>query len=218
MRQLALFGVRSPMAVEYEESCRRAGFDIPFAVSLVGAPRALISAVIEFDALEPRHLRIPCIVCAFSPLRRQALVGMAAGAGFGFADALIDPTAIVASSARIGKGSFVNAGSVIGAQSMFGQHVLFNRSSSAGHHTMLADFVSIGPGVTLAGNVRIGEGTVIGVGSTVLPDIRIGAKAVVAAGSVVRHHVSDGVFVAGNPAVERPFDATQSSLNLPNAE
>ena len=51
---------------------------------------------------------------------------------------------------------------------------------------MIGDFVTFGPSVTLAGNIRIGDDCIIGAGSTILPDLRIGAGAIVAAGSVVR--------------------------------
>lgn len=205
--------------VEYHETCRRAGTEILFAVSVAGAPR-LQSAVpvVELDDLSSRHLATACITCAFSPLRRQALAEAATNAGLTFAEALVDPTSTIASSTRLGVGSYVNAGCVIGALSIIGNHVLFNRSSSAGHHAVLGDFVSVGPGVTIAGNIRIGEGAVIGAGSTILPNLRIGAGAVVAAGSVVRTNVRDRTMVAGNPAVEHAFDPLRSSLNLPDAE
>jgi sugar O-acyltransferase (sialic acid O-acetyltransferase NeuD family) len=219
MKQIALFGVRSPLVVEYEEACRCAGIAIPFAVSVSGAPRLLATdSVIELDDIELYHLETACVVCAFSPVRRRVLVETASNAGFTVADALVHPAATIASSARVGAGSFVNAGCVIGALSMIGENVVFNRSSSAGHHTVLADFVSVGPGVTLAGNVRVGEGSVIGAGSTILPDLRIGAGAIIAAGAVVRHHVADGIMVAGNPAVPHAFKFDQSSLNQPDGE
>ena len=218
-RQIALFGARSPLVVEYEESCRRSGITIPFAVTVDGAPRlAQTSNILELGELAPSHLDVAFIAAAFSPLRRRCLVELAIQMGFTPADAVIDPTAVVAHSARVGRGTFINAGSVIGALSMIGDHIVFNRSSSAGHHTVLANFVSIGPGVTLAGNIRVGEGSIIGAGSTILPDLRIGAGAIVAAGSVVRRHVPDGVLVDGNPARQRPFDIRRSSFNLPEAE
>lgn len=219
MNQIALFGIRSPLVVEYEETCRRAGIEIVFAVNVTGAPRLQPAVpVVELDDLSPLHLATACITCAFSPMRRQTLVQSAAKAGFAFAEALVDPTSTIASSTRLGVGSYVNAGCTIGALSIIGNHVLFNRSSSAGHHAVLGDFVSVGPGVTIAGNIRIGEGAVIGAGSVILPNIRIGAHAVVAAGSVVRTNVKDGTLVAGNPAIEHAFDPLRSSLNLPDAE
>jgi sugar O-acyltransferase (sialic acid O-acetyltransferase NeuD family) len=219
MKQIALFGIRSPLTVEYEETCHRAGIAIPFAVKIAGTPRLHVDApIVAVEDLLPHHLETACIVCAFSPMRRRALAEAATSVGFTFAEALVDPTSTIARSAHLGVGSYVNAGCAIGGLSIIGDHVLVNRSSSAGHHAVLGDYVSIGPGVTLAGNIRVGEGSVIGAGSTVLPGIRIGVRAVVAAGSVVRNDVRDGTMVAGNPAVEHAFDPLRSSLNLPGAE
>jgi acetyltransferase-like isoleucine patch superfamily enzyme len=78
--------------------------------------------------------------------------------------------------------------------------VVINRSASVGHHCFLDDYASLGPGVTLTGNVWVGNGSCVGAGSVVLPDVRIGDGAIVSAGSVVRRHVRPGAVVAGNPA------------------
>lgn len=219
MKKIALFGIRSPLTADYEETCDRAAIVIEFAVSVAGAPR-LLSAVpiIELADLQPYHLSTAYVACAFGPLRRRALVEIATKAGFAAVEALIDPTSTIARSSRLGAGTYVNAGCVIGALSMIGSHVVVNRSCSVGHHTVVADYVSLGPGATLTGNVRVEEGCVIGAGSTILPGIRIGEGSVVAAGSVVRRNVPDGVLVAGNPAEEHAFNVSESSLNFPDAE
>ena len=216
---MIIFGVRSPLVVEYEETCHRLGISITAGVSVNGVPRmldrSLIVALAEFEHLgSTDHF----VACAFTPARRAALIEIAQALGLVLAPALVDPNAVLARSVRIGAGSFVNAGAVIGAVSIFGEGVLVNRAASLGHHTVLGDHVSIGPGVTLAGNIRVGAGAIIGAGAIVLPDIRIGAGALVAAGSLVRHHVPDGAFVAGNPAVERPFDPAKSSLHILDGE
>lgn len=219
MKKIALFGIRSPLTADYEETCHRAAIVIEFAVSVAGAPRLLSAAsIIELVDLQPHHLRTAYVACAFGPLRRRALVEIATNAGFAVAETLIDPSSTIARSSRLGAGTYVNAGCVIGALSMIGGHVVINRSCSVGHHAVLADYASLGPGSTLAGNVRVGEGSVIGAGSTILPGIRIGAGSVVAAGSVVRRDVPDGILVAGNPALEHEFNLRESSLNLPDAE
>ena len=57
-----------------------------------------------------------------------------------------------------------------------------------------------GPGVVLAGGVRVGAAAFIGAGATVLPEISIGAAAVVGAGAVVTRDVAAGDVVIGNPA------------------
>jgi sugar O-acyltransferase (sialic acid O-acetyltransferase NeuD family) len=215
---MILFGVRSPLVVDLEETLHRLGISIDAAVSINGVPRVAdrkpLVDLADFAAVPGSQF----LAVAFAPGRRRALVEQAIGLGLAPAPGLVDPHAIVPRSLRVGDGSFVNAGVVIGALSIIGDHVLVNRAASLGHHVMLGDFVSIGPGATLAGNIRVGAGSMIGAGATILPDIRIGENAIVSAGSVVRKHVPDGGFVVGNPAVARPFNALRSSLNVEDGE
>lgn len=213
-RELIIFGVRSPMVVDFEEACNRAGIAIRTGVSLNGAPRSAgIGRICTLEGLDAEDLQLPFLACAFSPARRKTLAQLALARGLQPADAVIDPSAVVARSSRIGEGSFVNTMAVVGAMSMIGEGVLINRSASLGHHCIIDDFVSIGPGVTMAGNTRVGSNTVIGAGAVILPNVEIGAGAIVAAGSVVRKHVLAGTLVSGNPArPQRILRATRSAL------
>lgn len=216
---MILFGVRSPITVEYETTCGRLGLAVTAAVSVSGVPRLVDTArIVDLDDFRARPVADNFIACAFSPVRRVELAELAAGLGLQMAPALVDPHAVLAPSTRVGAGSFVNAGVVIGAVTAIGRNVLVNRSASIGHHCVIGDAVSIGPGVTIAGNVHIGRGAIIGAGATILPDIRIGRNAVVSAGSLVRRHVGDGVFVDGHPAAERPFKLARSSLQVSGGE
>lgn len=215
---MILFGVRSPLIVDVEETLHRLGIDITAAVSVNGVPRLRnrdrLVDLADFVASAGAGF----LATAFSPRRRQALVEQAIALGLVPAPALVDPTTILPVSLAVGAGSFVNAGVVVGGLSIIGDHVLVNRAVSLGHHCMLGDFVSIGPGATLAGNIRVGAGSMIGAGSTILPNVRIGENAIVSAGSVVRKHVPDGGFVAGNPAVAKPFNVRNSSLDMEDGE
>jgi sugar O-acyltransferase (sialic acid O-acetyltransferase NeuD family) len=213
-----LFGLRSPIVVDYEISAERSGRAIAYGVSVSGHPRVLSDIeIVEFAELEgcARGAALPC---AFSPKKRAELAQLAQDSGFGLADALIDPTAILPPRLRIGVGSFVNAGVVVGGGCAFGEGVLINRSASIGHHTVLGDYVSVGPGAVLSGNVRIGRNSMIGAGAVIQSGIRIGDNVLVSAGSVVRKHVSDGALIAGNPAKVMPFRNGQSSLDLMGGE
>ncbi len=199
--ELVLFGVRSPLLPDYEETCSRLGLQIAAVRVDELRPRLLDrSVMIEIGDLDESRKSLPFLACAFSPRRRMELSTMALDVGLTAVDALTDPTAVIASSTRIGSGSYIGAGVIIGAVGMLGEHVFINRSSNLGHHAFVDDFVSIGPGCTLAGNVHLGKRAFVGAGSVVLPGVRIGAGAVVAAGSVVKNDVPDGVMVAGVPA------------------
>lgn len=218
MQEIVIFGVRSPLVVEFEETCHRLGIAIRLGVSVNGAPRLRGDfMIVAVEELEGRDVSAPFVACAFAPRRRMALFEMASRT-LEPAPALIDPTAILSRSVRVEAGSYINAGVVVGSQSSIGRNVLVNRSASLGHHTLLGDHVSIGPGAVLAGNIHVGAGSMIGAGATVLPNMRIGADCLIGAGSVVREPVPDGTFVVGNPAVPHRFDPAKSSLYVEDGE
>lgn len=216
---IVLFGVRTPLVVDYEETCRRLDLDIAAGISVQGVPRMLDhSRVIALEDIDGANIDAPYITCAFSSVRRRELRDLAEAAGLTAADALIDPTAVLPASIRLGMGTFVNAGVVAGGSSFIGEHVLVNRAVSLGHHTLVEDFVSIGPGATLASNIKVEEGAVIGAGATILPNIRIGRDAIVGGGALIRKDVADGKFVTGNPAKEMRLDRSRSALNTTGEE
>lgn len=218
---MIFFGIRSPITVEYEETCRRLGIEILHGISVSGVPRSImprdkIVLLNDFDASEFQGHAF--ISCAFSPHRRADLIHEAETLGLTRSTPLVDPNAVLAEKTQIGEASFLNAGVIIGAVTKIGSGVLVNRAASVGHHCLIGDYTSIGPGATLAGNIVVGERSMIGVGATVLPDIRIGANAVIAGGSLVREDVPDNAFAAGNPAKIRQFDRNASSLNIAGGE
>ncbi len=63
------------------------------------------------------------------------------------------------------------------------------------------DFAELCPGVSVAGNCKIGNNVFIGTNSTIIPNIIIGENAVIAAGAVVIRDVPANTLVAGVPAV-----------------
>jgi hypothetical protein len=203
--ELVLYAIGSPLVAEYEETCRRLGYRIAAGVRNFPGPVYLDEAtpVVDLDALSARVLAVPCVCPLFGPANRRIARDEAAAAGFRFAAALIDPTAIVASSSSFGRGTFVNAGCVIGACTRAGEHVVINRGASVGHHVVLGELVSLGPSAVLGGNVVIDAGALIGAGAVVLPKVRIGAEAVVGAGAVVVEDVPPRTTVVGNPARAR---------------
>lgn len=200
-QELILFGTKSPLAIEYEETIQRRGFTLLAGVSLGGRSRLQARGkVISLDVCRAEFTGAAFLPCAFATGNRQWLTDAAIDAGLVPHDGLLDPTVVIASSSRVGSGSYINAGVVIGGLSVLGAFALVNRSVNIGHHCILSDYVSIGPGATLASNVRVGSAATIGAGSVILPDVQIGENAIVAAGAVVRRHVAPGAVVTGNPA------------------
>ena len=198
---LVLYGIGSPLVVDYEESCERLGVTIVGAVKNVAGPIYTISSPVHLaDELPASLLSLPFIVPIFTPGRRRLAVDDAERHGFSRSFTLVDPTAVVARSTTIGPGTFVNSGAIIGAAGSIGCFVLVNRGANIGHHARIGDYASIGPGAVLAGKVMLGRGAVVGAGAIVAPEITIGDNAVVSVGSVVSHDVSANSLVGGQPA------------------
>ncbi len=197
-----LFAIGSPIVVEYVETCRRLGREIGAAIKNYDCPdyfddESKIAAVRE---LTPVMTSWPCFCALFTPANRYAATAEALALGFSFPEALIDPTAIVASSTTAGGGTFVNAGCIVGAETVIGEHVVVNRGVSIGHHAEIAAFASLGPSAVLGGHVKVGRGATIGAGAVVLPNVEIGDHAVVGAGAVVTAGVPARTKTFGNPA------------------
>jgi sugar O-acyltransferase (sialic acid O-acetyltransferase NeuD family) len=199
---IVVYAIGSPIVPDVAETCRRLHLDvIAWVRNVEGESFAPQDAnVIEAERLSSDLLQHDFIVPLFTPRYRHAAVNEAHERGFSRPANLIDPTAVIASSATLGPGSYVNTLANIGGAARVGAFCFVNRGATLGHHADIADFVSIGPGATLAGMTRIGAGAMIGAGAIVLPRISIGRNAIVAAGAVVTQPVAPHTLVAGNPA------------------
>lgn len=113
---------------------------------------------------------------------------------------VIDPSAIVSVSARIGEGSFIARGAVVSTGATLGRGCIVNTSASVDHDCQIASAVHLSPGVHLSGSVRIGDCSWLGTGSSVRNNVTIGHDVVVGAGGAVVNDIGNGLIVVGVPA------------------
>jgi hypothetical protein len=201
MPEVVIFGVGSPLVVDFEASLHRAGSSVIAAIKNYPGEDFLLdkSKLVGLDS-SSEFIQYPFVVPLFTPANRQKAARDALARGFRVPFSLIDPTVPSLYQAKYQPGLYINASCTIGAACDFGEFVLINRGASLGHHTRIDAFVSIGPGVVIAGQVDIERGAVVGAGAVVLPKIKIGSNAVIAAGSVVTQDVPARCMVAGSPA------------------
>lgn len=210
---MVIFGVKSPLVVELEETLRRLGLPISAAVRFDETSRAAdVSRIVPIAELDPELNSEPFLPCAFAARRRREISQVAKDLGFGLTPAVIDPTAVVASTSNLSAGVFVNAGAVIGAVAMIREGAFINRAASVGHHCIIGTYCSIGPGAVLASNVTLEDDVVIGAGAVLLPDIHIGEGAVIAAGALVAKDVPSGALVRSEKAKVIPDGALGLAL------
>jgi len=134
-----------------------------------------------------------------SPEARRRVDRLATG--FGRRPAVgVHPAATLGSDVNIGPGAVITAGTILTTNITMGRHVHVNINATVGHDCILADYVTINPGVNVSGRVTLGEAVTLGAGSTVLQGISVGSGSIVGAGAVVFRDLPPGVVAFGIPA------------------
>lgn len=104
------------------------------------------------------------------------------------------------------KGNIVFAGVRMTTNIHCGDFGIYNQNCTVAHDCEIADYVTIGPGANVSGNVHLSAGAYIGTGSTILQGasckikLVVGQFAIVGAGAVVTQNVADYQVVKGVPA------------------
>jgi sugar O-acyltransferase (sialic acid O-acetyltransferase NeuD family) len=111
----------------------------------------------------------------------------------------IHPSSVISPSVKYSDGVMIAAGVVINPLVQIRKAVICNTSCSIDHECEIDDFVHIGPGAVLCGNVKVGRGSFIGANAVVRQGIVIGENVIVGAGSVVVKNIPDNCTVIGNP-------------------
>ncbi len=118
---------------------------------------------------------------------------------FSFINA-VHPSAEIGRNVILGSGNVIMAGAVINSGSQIGNFCIINTKSSLDHDNFIEDFVSIAPGVTTGGNVRIANYSAICLGANIIHGLNIGEHTVVGAGSTVLQNLPSYSVAYGTPA------------------
>lgn len=113
---------------------------------------------------------------------------------------VVHPSVSLWDSVDVGAGCIISKGVVLTCNIKIGKHTIININSNINHDCVLENYVTIGPGSHIGGNVRIGEESWIGIGTTIIHNITIGKGCFIAAGGVVVKNIPDYSFAMGVPA------------------
>lgn len=97
----------------------------------------------------------------------------------------IHPSAIVAKTAKIGRGVIICPFTVISADTKISDFVTVNVMSSIGHDSNIGQFSTLSAHVDITGGVEIGDEVFCGTGAKIVPKIKIGNQAKIGAGCTV---------------------------------
>lgn len=112
----------------------------------------------------------------------------------------VHKSAIIAGSAAMGHGNFVDAGTIVSAGAEVGNHCLIHANVFIGAESKVGDFVQVGAGSVINSSAVIEEEAFIGSGVVIVSGVTVGKGARVGAGAVVIAPVKAGETVFGNPA------------------
>jgi acetyltransferase-like isoleucine patch superfamily enzyme len=113
---------------------------------------------------------------------------------------IVDPSAFVSRTARLGVGCVIYPHCYVGANAVLGDRVFVLAGAVINHDDRLDDDVVLCANVSLAGSVHVEAGCYIGQACTVRQRLRIGRGSFAGTGAVVVKDVPSEVVVVGNPA------------------
>ena len=139
------------------------------------------------------------VIALGHPLARETIAKRVSSTGIDLLNA-IHPSAVIADSAKIGRGNMICVMSVINSDADLGHNIIVNSNVVIEHDCKIGDFASISTGAQIGGRCVIGERAFIGTGAIVVGKLRIGAGAIVGAGALILRDVPDNAVVFGSPA------------------
>lgn len=117
-----------------------------------------------------------------------------------FVPALVHPSAVVGSRARLGRGAILCPHAVVSSEAVLGDFVSINLHSTVAHDARVGEFTQVHCHCDLTGGVLVGRDVTVGSRASILPGVKVGDGATVGAGSVVMRDVPAGATVFGAPA------------------
>lgn len=107
-------------------------------------------------------------------------------------ETLIHPTAVIARTAEIGKGSLVFPNVTVSVDSILGKFGLYYLNATVSNDCVFGDYISVMTGATVSEHVRIGEESCLSAGSCIYPHKTLGCRVKTAAGAIIsRDYVDD---------------------------
>lgn len=110
---------------------------------------------------------------------------------------IVDDTAVIATDARIGEGTYVGKNAVINSDASVGKMCIVNTGAIVEHDCVVGDFSHVAVGAVVCGMSKVGAETLIGANATVIQCMDVGNQSKVGAGAIVLKQVPDNTTVSG---------------------
>lgn len=115
---------------------------------------------------------------------------------FNFWESIVHPTAVIASTSPVGKGSIVFPQVTVSVDTKLGEFGLYYIHSTICNDCAIGNYVSIMSGASVSERAEIGDECFLAAGSTVYPHKKLGKRVEVGVAATVSRDYSDGVEVS----------------------
>lgn len=113
---------------------------------------------------------------------------------------IIDSSAIISASAKMGIGNFIGKMAVINADAEIGNNNVINTKALIEHECKVGDHNHLSTNSVINGNVIVGNSVFLGSSSVCNGQLKIGSNAIIGSGSVIIKDIPEKVTVVGVPA------------------
>ena len=127
---------------------------------------------------------------------------------------LIDPSAVISPTAKIGDGVIVCQLAFVGPDAEIDSYCIVNTAAIIGHDIKISSYSVISPSVNIGGQSTIGSSVYLGMGSIIKEGLNIGQNAVLGMGSVLHNDLPGSMLAMGNPA--RPIRKIDDDFRIFN--
>ncbi len=113
---------------------------------------------------------------------------------------IIDPTAVISSTAHIGEGNFIGKFAVINAEAVVGNNNVINTKALVEHECRVGNHTHLSTNSTINGNVVVEDSVFLGSSAVCNGQLVIGRHAIIGSGCVIIKNVEPYTTSVGVPA------------------
>ena len=113
---------------------------------------------------------------------------------------IIDKTALISKSAKIGTANYIGKYTVINADAQIGNNNIINTKALIEHECRIGNHTHMSTGSTVNGNVVVGDGVFFGSCAITAAQVHLGKYSTIGAGGVVVGDIPEGATAVGVPA------------------
>ncbi len=203
MKRLAIYGAGGHGRVVCESAVRTGLYEIIGFIDDSVLPATEIDGhkvIGDLSALQDRNGKGIVIAIGIGSIGiRRRTVQQITDSGYEI-EAVVDPTATVSMTARVGAGAYIAAGATINSQASLGTATIVNTGAIIEHDCRIGDFAEVAPRAVLGGQVFVGSGAFVGMGAVVRQQQQVGSGSVLGAGAVLVSDLPDNALAYGVPA------------------